>query len=376
MKVFHLFRTGTAAYGLERNILCTLPGLVERGIEAVAVAVTEGRADSPAPEVVQQLEGAGVRCIGVDSKSRVPFAPARRFSKIFRAESPDIIHSHGYKCDLAMLLADTGGAVRMTTVHGWLSRTVRERFYEWVNVQCCKRLDRVIVFCHDYRRRLVSRGVREHLVRVIPVGLDTDVVPREGTDYRERWGVPEGGVLVAQLGRLSQEKHPETFAEIAVRLSDEFPDARFVLVGDGAMRAGLEQTIAAAGKSDAIILAGYVVGMADVIDAADIVVSCSSTEGVPRTLLEAGAGAMPVVATDVGGVPDAIDDGVTGIICPPGDVRALENGIRRLIKDAGLRSRIGAAAKQRIATVFNIDICSQRLIDDYEILLSDPRAGA
>ncbi|MFH1730548.1 MAG: glycosyltransferase [Planctomycetota bacterium] len=376
MKVIHLFRTSASGYGLERNILCTLPGLLERGIETVAVAVMEERADSPPPDFVRQLEGAGVRCIGIESKGRLPFALARCFSKIFRAEAPDIIHSHGYKCDLAMLLADTGGAVRMTTVHGWLSRGLRERFYEWLNVQCCKRFDRVIVFCEDYRRRLVSRGVREHLVRVIPVGLDTAVVPREGTDCRKRWAVPEGGVLVAQLGRLSQEKHPETFVEIAVRLSDEFPDARFVLVGDGAMRATLEQTIASAGKSDAIMLAGYVVGMADVIDALDIVVSCSTTEGVPRTLLEAGAGAVPVVATDVGGVPDAVDDGVTGIICPPGDVRAIADGIRRLIKDAGLRARMGIAAKGRIATVFSVDTCSQRLIDDYEILLSDPRAGA
>lgn len=376
MKVIHLFRTSTAGYGLERNVLCTLPGLLERGIETVAVAVLEERADSPPPEFVKQLAGAGVRCIAIESSGRLPFALARRFSDIFRAEAPDIIHSHGYKCDLAMLLAETGGAVRMTTVHGWLSRNVRERFYEWVNVQCCKRLDRVIVFCEDYRRRLVSRGVGEHLVRVIPVGLDTDAVPREDTDCRERWGVPQGGVLVAQLGRLSREKHPETFVRIAVRLSDEFPDARFVLVGDGAMRAKLEHAIASAGKSDAIILAGYVVGMADVIDAVDIVVCCSSTEGVPRTLLEAGAGAVPVVATDVGGVPDAVDDGVTGIICPPGDVHAIEDGIRRLIKDAGLRATMGAAARDHVATVFSVDTCSQRLIDDYEILLSDPRAGA
>ncbi len=375
MNVIHLFRTGTAGYGLERNILCTLPGLAERGVSVTAVGVTERRSGPAAADFVERLEKAGVHWIHLETSGRLPLRLARQLAEVFRAEAPDIIHSHDYKCDLGMLLADTGRAVRMTTIHGWLSRTARERLYEWINVQCCKRLDRVLVFCEDYRRRLLARGVPERIVRVIPVGLDAAVVPREGTDIRAAWGVPEGGALVAQIGRLSPEKHPEMFVEVAAHLSAEFPDARFALVGDGDMGPQLREAVAAAGNENVILFPGYVRAMADVVDAVDLVVNCSSTEGVPRTLLEAGAAGAPAVATDVGGVPDVVDGGVTGVLCPPGDVTALEDGVRRLIGAPALRERMGAAARERVATVFSIETCSNRLIEDYERLLPAARPG-
>ena len=372
----HLFRTGAAGYGLERNILCTLPGLVEQGIEVVGVGVTEGHRSPAAPDFVKHLEDSNVRWITIESHSRLPFGLARRLSRVVSAEKPDVIHSHGYKCDVGMLLAETGDAVRMTTVHGWLSRSVRERFYEWINVQTCKRMDRVIVFCEDYRRRLLSGRVPDKIIRVIPVGLDRRVVPSAGIDFRQKWGVPEDGLLIAQIGRLSMEKHPDIFVDVACRLADKFPHARFVLVGDGVMRGRLEQVVESAGKSDVIRFVGYVREVADVVDAVDIAVNCSATEGIPRTLLEAGAGGVPTVATDVGGVPDALDNGVTGILCPSGDARAIETGLVRLIEDAELRAKMGAAARERVATVFSVETCPLRLIADYETLLADRKAGA
>ena len=149
-----------------------------------------------------------------------------------------------------------------------------------------------------------------------------------------------------------------------------------MLVGDGVMRGKLESTVESAGKSSVIRFAGYVREVADVVDAIDIGANCSATEGIPRTLLEAGAAGVPVVATNVGGVPDALDDGVTGILCPPGDANAIETGLVRLIEDAELRAKMGAAARARVATVFSIETCSQRLIADYETLLADRKAGS
>ncbi len=376
VKVIHLFRTGSAGYGLERNILCTLPGLVEQGIDVVGLGVTEGHRSPAAPDFVKHLEDSGVRWITIELRSRLPFGLARQLSRVVSVEKPDVIHSHGYKCDVGMLMAETGDALRMTTVHGWLSRTIRERFYEWINVQTCKRLDRVIVFCEDYRKRLLSGCVPDTIIRVIPVGLDPRVVPSAGTDFRKQWGVPENGLLIAQIGRLSLEKHPDIFVEVAGRLADRFPHVRFVLVGDGVMRGKLESTVESAGKSSVIRFAGYVREVADVVDAIDIGANCSATEGIPRTLLEAGAAGVPVVATNVGGVPDALDDGVTGILCPPGDANAIETGLVRLIEDAELRAKMGAAARARVATVFSIETCSQRLIADYETLLADRKAGS
>jgi len=197
------------------------------------------------------------------------------------------------------------------------------------------------------------------------------VVPREGRDFRAEWDVPEDGAIVAQIGRLSPEKHPETFVEIAARLAKRFPEARFVLVGDGGLCEGLTRRIESLGLAGTIRTTGYVHGIADVLDAVDVAVNCSSTEGIPRTLLEAGASGVPAVAPAVGGVPDAIDDGVTGILCPPGDGAAIEAGVARLLDAPGLRRSMGNAAREHVTRMFGVAACSRRLVDEYEALLSD-----
>jgi len=369
LKVIHVFRAGGDGYGLERNIVCTLPGLVMQGIEVVALMVVETRAGWSGWRVADHLARAGIRIYEVQVASRLPLTLSRDLAAVFKAEAPDIIHSHDYKCDLAILVANTYRAAVMTTVHGWCSRTRRERLYEWLELQCCKRMDAVIVFCAEYKRRVVAGGVADGAIHIAPVGVDLTTIPRGGGGVlRERWGVPRGAVLIAQVGRLSQEKRPEVFVEMATDLSARFLGARFVLVGAGGMIGELRRRVALTGRRDAIVFAGYVDSVGDVFDTVDIVVSCSSTEAVPRTLLESSAAGLPVVATAVGGVADIVEDGVTGILCQPGDAEAITKGVARLIGDAVLRRRFGAAARERVARKFSIAACSKRLVEVYESL--------
>ncbi len=369
MKAIHPFRTGSSGYGLERNILCSLPGLVEEGVETVALAVTEERSGPIDDRFRSRLEGTGVKVITICTRGRLPFGLGRTMSEVFEEEQPDVVHSHGYKCDLAMMLADTADAVRMTTVHGWCSRTRKERFYEWLQVRCGRRMDAVVVFCDDYKRRLTRRGVSAELVHVAPVGLNSSMVPSGDIDFRERWGVPPDGLLVVQVGRLSREKRPDLFVRAASELEPDLPSARFVLVGDGPLRPELES------HPGPVRCAGYVREMADVWDGADIAVNCSTTEALPRTLLEAGAAGVPAVAASVGGIPDVVIDGETGLLCPPDDASELVNAIRRLATDAGLRSQMGRAAKERVETVFSVAACSRKLVALYRSLLEE-RGGA
>ncbi len=337
-----------------------------QGIEVVALAVVETRAGEIAPSFAHSLAQSGIRLYQVPVASRLPWALARELTGVFRSEAPDIIHSHDYKCDLTILLANTYDAGLMTTVHGWCSRTPIERFYEWLELQCCKRMDAVVVFCPEYKRRVVAGGVSSGAVHIAPVGVDPIAVPRDGNDFRERWGVSRAAVLIAQVGRLSQEKQPQVFVKMATELCARFLTARFVLVGTGAMLPELRRQVASTGRRDALVFAGYVASVGDVFDTVDIVVSCSSTEAVPRVLLESGAAGLPVVATAVGGVPDVVEDGVTGILCQPGDVGAITNGVARLIGDTALRKRLGAAAQERVASKFSIEACSRRLVEVYE----------
>lgn len=369
VKVIHPFRVGGQGYGLERNILSTLPGLADLGLEVVALAVNEERSGEPISTwFVDALEEANVKLVEVSVKGRLPFRLAVSFSEVFRRERPAIVHSHDYKTDLALLLSDAGDAVRMTTVHGWLSRSPIERGYEWLNVQACKRLDATVVFCEDYRRRLTDRGVPAASVLVIPVGHNPTGLPTTDADLRATWGFPDGATVVGQIGRLSDEKRPDLFIRVAEKLAPSFPEARFVLVGDGHMKGELTELTRSLGLTEQVLLAGYNPNMADVFSAIDIAVNSSSTESMPRSLLEAGSAGLPVVATAVGGSPEIVLDGVTGYVCEPDDQAGMEGRIGALIKDAGLRNELGGAARKHVHTVFSIESCSKRLAEAYQKL--------
>jgi glycosyltransferase involved in cell wall biosynthesis len=370
VKVVHPFIRDAQGYGLERNILCTLPGLAAQGIDVVSLEIVEGGADVPPGEFVRRLAEANVRTIRINARGRLPFRLARQLGEVFACEQPDVIHSHGYKDDLGVLLAKTGDAVRMTTVHGWCSRDIKERFYEWLGVQAAKRMDAVVVFCEDYRNRLARRGVRGERVHVAPVGMEADDVPREGVDVRAAWSVPTDAVLVVQVGRISIEKGPDVFVSAALELTDRFPDARFALVGDGPMAGELHEQVRAAGRAESILFPGYVSGIGDLHDASDVLAICSRTEAIPRVLFESGLAAVPTVATAVGGIPEVIRDGETGILCPPGNAATMRDGIASLIEDADRRLAMGEAARERAMTEYNHATCAERLIEVYEAAIT------
>ncbi len=363
MKVFRVFTSGGAAYGLERNVLSTIAPLTTLGLDVRIVAVAEMRCGGLSEPTFAKLRQSGCRFDVIETRHRVPFDVARKLAKLVREHKPDVLHSHGYKADIASILSRTA-VPKVATVHGWCSRTVKERFYEWLGVQALKRMDAVVALCEDYRQRLLRRGIRGEHIHVVSVGTRAEDIPSSGRDFRREWGIGDDEVLVVQVGRLSSEKNPGLLLEVARRICTNHGNARFVFVGDGPLMAHLRADASSLGNR--IVLAGYVREVGDVYGAADIVASTSNTEALPRTLLEAGAMGVPVVATDVGGVAEIVEHGVTGILCPSGDAEAITAAIERLVEDAAFRKQAGAAARERIRTLFSVAACAQRLIDVYE----------
>ena len=367
MKVLHALRTGGAAYGVERTVLSMLPDLAKQGVDVHALVVVETRANRTAGAVPTLLREAGCEVDVLGTSTRFPLAVMRKLGEICRREGIDIVHTHGYKCDFASVLSRVR-VPKVTTVHGWCSRTSRERFYEWLGVQCQKRMDVVFALCEDYRERLLRRGVPDRLIRVALAGIDPGRVPSSGRDYRAKWRAGSDDVLAVQIGRLSSEKGPSLFVEVAKRVAERVPQAKFLLVGDGPMTTWLQSDPAV--RSGLVTLTGYVEDVRDVFRAADVVVNCSTTEGLPGALLEAGAASRPVVATDVGGVSAIINHDVTGLLCPSGDADALTDALGRLMQDKPLRETMGAAARAHIDSVFNTAACARRLVEVYESLLA------
>ena len=207
-----------------------------------------------------------------------------------------------------------------------------------------RRLPMVVVgpdLAARYRR---SRRLLQIAVSLVPAA---DVVAAD--DAAARTADPPRRLL--SVGRLDREKNPLLLVDVIAALHADDPSWRLTVVGDGPMRAELEQRIASRSLTDAVDVLGYVPiddGLPELYRSSDAFLHVSWTEGVPQVLFEAFAAGLPVVATDVGGVAEAVGD--AALLIPPGDAGAAVAAIRRLAEDASLRRRLVRAGVAQVAS--------------------------
>ncbi len=176
-----------------------------------------------------------------------------------------------------------------------------------------------------------------------------------------------GQTLIGFVGHLGEQKNPLLLLQAFAPLAERFAALRLVMVGDGPMRAILTQAAHDLGVTERVDFLGYRPVAEDLMPAFDILCMPSNYEGMPNVLMEAGARGVPVVATEVGGVPEIIVDGVTGLLCPAGDLAALSERLNRLLLQPNERAAMGKAARQRIQEHFQVD----RLVGQYTALYEE-----
>ena len=218
--------------------------------------------------------------------------------------------------------------------------------------------DRLVALTESHRRSL-SHELRVPESRFRVVGSGVDLARFDPTlaraAARRAAGLSEGGPLVGIVAALRPEKNHALFIAAALRVRASVPDARFVIAGDGPARDELARLAGRSGLGERLLLLGARQDVPALYRALDVAVLSSHpiVETLPITLLEAAACGTPAVATDVGSVRDVVVEGETGFIVAPGDEAALAARITRLLGDAALRERMGAAARRRAEQRFD-----------------------
>jgi glycosyltransferase involved in cell wall biosynthesis len=236
--------------------------------------------------------------------------------------------------------------------------------------------DALVAVSPAVRDELLALGIgRPRQWRVIPVGLDLhDLLTQEVNREKARgaFGLPETGPVVGIVGRLVPIKDHVTFLDAAARVARERPDATFVVAGGGELRSELEVR-ARHILGDRCRFLGWVMDLPTLYGALDVVVLTSRNEGTPVALIEAGAAGKPAVATRVGGVADAVQDGKTGLLVPPGDPRAIAAGVSALLDDPSRARAFGEAARREASSKFRIERLADDLAGLYGELLARKR---
>lgn len=278
------------------------------------------------------------------------------------------VHAHlgGTAPAVAMLTADLGNAegdepwTWSFTVHGpdEFADVVRERLRAKIEAAS------FVVAISDYTRSQLLALVDESnwsKVHVVHCGIDPDVFAPSTNGH----GSKQAALDVLTVGRLSAAKGHGVFLQAIARLAAEGVTVRATIVGDGPLRAQLDALAASLGIRDAVTFAGALghEHLPQQYAAADVVCAPSFAEGLPVVLMEAMATGKPVVATAVMGIPELVLDGETGLLVRPGRPDLLASALRRLAGDAGLRERLGTAARARVAAEHDNRHEARRLLD-------------
>jgi len=231
--------------------------------------------------------------------------------------------------------------------------------------------DRFIVMSDELREGVLSEKFSESKVVKIPNGVDTGIfAPAQEERYyelRRKLGF-EGGKVFLYSGRLAEGKGIE-FLIKAMTEVDAVDNILLVLLGNGVVEDNLRMMAYELTLGNFLRFEGTVSNVADYLNAADIFVFPSLSEGMPNALLEAMACGLPVIASKIGGVVDVVEDGKSGILFEPGDVSGLASAMVRLLNDNELRFKLGAEARKRIVDSFSIDKIADEYINLYKEVL-------
>lgn len=357
-------------FGPEKTVLNECLALEAAGWRARIVNLWESE-DVP---MSHKARSAGARYEVLRTAGKFDIAAIRALARQLRAEPDVVVHSHGYKADLYTLLAARmAGVPVMTSAHGWTSENAKVRLYERLQAYLWRWFDRVVAVSQSYRALAQAAGVPERKLVVVHNAIRSNYqVPDAGQRRRSRelLGLADGDVAIAVIGRLGIEKGHRLFVEAAGRLAPRHGQAQFLIIGDGAERAALESQIAAAGLGATVRLLGHRDDLPAIYPGLDMLAITSLREGLPNVLLEAMLHAVPAVAMAVGGVPEVISDGEDGLLVPPGSLDGFSEALSRLLSDASLRQRLGAAAVEKVRSMFLFDARMQKMLVLYQAALA------
>ncbi len=258
--------------------------------------------------------------------------------RMIRTFKPDVVHTHTAKAGFVGRVAAwlAGVPVIVHTFHGHVFRGyfghLKTRVFLWLERLTARMSDTVITLTDGLRRELAEtyHVARKTRITVLPLGLDLDVfakTPRKQGDFRTQLGIPTDAPLIGIVGRLVPVKNHALFLQAADKIRQTLPDAHFVIVGDGELRAELEAQVETLGMGGCVHFTGWQRDVAPIYGDMDVNVISSLNEGTPVSVIESLAAGCPVVTTAVGGLPDLLDQGAFGTLVPSQDVDALAAAI-------------------------------------------------
>jgi glycosyltransferase involved in cell wall biosynthesis len=362
MKILHV-EAGKHYYGGPRQVAYIMEGLAARGVTNLLAC--------PIGSAIATAVNTSIQVHQLAMHGDIDPGMAFRLAKLIRTERPDIVYLHSRRG------ADVWGglAARMTGTPCVISRRVDNPEARWQVAVKYRLYDHVITISEGIRKVLLSEGLAPQKVTCVRDAVDPSpfLAPVDYDAFLREFDLPSGALVVGMVAQLIPRKGHRYLIEAVGNLHSDYPDLRVLLFGRGRLQVELEHEIRRRGLAGIIQLAGFRSDLPRWLGALDVFAHPADMEGLGVSLLEASAAAVPIVTSRVGGLPEAVIDGVTGLLIDPGDVAALTAALRRMFDDANLRRSMGEAGRRRVLVDFSVDAMVQGNLDVCQHILAQRR---
>lgn len=345
----------------------TVLGLRAIGHRTALVADPEG--------ALFQRMSEGLDLVPLSTGGEIDLAAAWRLSRVLKQLRPEILHAHDPS---AVAMAATALSIASPHPRPSLVASRRIEFpiarnsfstWKYAQVDCFLAISRAV------RDRLIADRIPASKIEIVHEGVDVErIVSLPHGNLHAALFLPTHSPIVGTIGALVAQKDHHTLIEAAALVVKQVSDVRFVILGEGDLRPQLEKQIKHLHLERHVFLAGFRADVLELLKDIDVFALSSTHEGMCTSLLDAMAAEKPAVATAVGGVPEVVDDLETGFLVPPKEADALAARIVQLLKDQGLRRRMGRAGLERARRLFTVERMVEETAAAYGRLLR-PSAG-
>jgi len=325
----------------------------------------------PQSPLAERAKATGLKVFPVKMRGEWDLLAVCKLRKIIRKNSIRIIHLHSpHAHALGLLAAKTRGNCKVVLsrrVNFPIKRNILSRL-KYSNV------DRVIAISEKVKQVLMAHGLREERIDVVYSGVDTNRFQNVKADYLvSELALDKEKLIIGNIAALTWDKDHKTLIAAARVVIDEFPQAIFLIAGEGPLRKEIEILIKKLNLEEKVKLLGFRQEIPEILSILHLFVLSSSWEGLGTSLLDAFASRVPVVCTNVGGIPEIVRDGVNGILVPSGNPEALSRAIISLLKNRDLAGRIAEEGFQLVKEKFSVERMVQDTKKIYDHLVGEFR---
>lgn len=299
-----------------------------------------------------------------------PFNPKviSRLISILREKKIDVLCAHGYKSNVVGRIASwMVGIPEIVVSRGWTGENWKIKLYEKLDKLFLRFADHVVTVSQGQKEKVLKLRVKANNLSVIYNGINPNNVKNKSVNsIRTELGFNDNSILVMSAGRLSPEKNFAGLIDAAKIVTAKDKHIKFVVFGEGFLREELEKKTRDADLEGKFFLPGFRKDFVSLLSEADIFVLPSFTEGLSNVILEAYASKKPVIATNVGGNPEIVQQGETGFLVSPHNVEKMADYILKLAQDQNIRNEMGDNGYEYIKEHFNFDIQTSKYEELYE----------